>query len=392
MGHQIATPAEGRLRAAAAALLIAALALAAVLLSPQGAAPAEAAKKANGCNPWPAGLSPESGPAPQRFTMLIRINQQVNVDTYTNFDPATGGLGAHVRPQDVFVINTRFEKSNPTIASQLATNLRAAFPCNRIIALNGMSFDPNVPGYAFTLHDHPAVWAVMTDFEPSDWNGGRATDPGRPAWTYAANPVLKRVKLWDAGLARTLSLNPLSVGKRSGLVPLDNAGWNFRLIAQDLDKKNRRLGGAHLGPLSVQTQDSCANAGASGLRDRVGQLLDSYKFKTVRKTVKRKGKKRKIKIRRKIKPQARPLRSNLSVQISFSDTPNPNAGMAITKTSANTAAACARAALKRGAGAMFFFASDDSMRLLFQQPEIASLRPPTGVPAAGGGSGGVSPG
>ncbi len=45
--------------------------------------------------------------------------------------------------------------------------------------------------------------------------------------------------------------------------------------------------------------------------------------------------------------------------------------MAITKTSAKTAAACARPALKRGGGAFFFFASPDSMRLLFKQPEIA---------------------
>ena len=51
--------------------------------------------------------------------------------------------------------------------------------------------------------------------------------------------------------------------------------------------------------------------------------------------------------------------------------------MAITKTSAGTAAACAKAGLKQGGGAFFFFASDDSMRLLYQQPIFASLRPPT---------------
>jgi hypothetical protein len=33
--------------------------------------------------------------------------------------------------------------------------------------------------------------------------------------------------------------------------------------------------------------------------------------------------------------------------------------------------------LKQGVGAFFFFASDDAMRLLFQQPQIAALRPPT---------------
>ncbi|MGZ5358033.1 MAG: hypothetical protein ACXWF9_03475, partial [Solirubrobacterales bacterium] len=160
------TPAQGRRRAAAAALLAAALALAAVL-APQGptaAEPASAAKKANGCEPWPAGLSPSGGPAPQRFTMLIRINQQTNVDTYSNFDPATGGLGGYLRQQDIFVINTRYETTTPAVASQLATNLRTAFPCNRIVALNGMKLDPALPEYALSLADHPAVWALMTDF------------------------------------------------------------------------------------------------------------------------------------------------------------------------------------------------------------------------------------
>jgi len=322
--------------------------------------------------------------------MLIRINQQVNVDTYANMNPLTGGLGGYIRPQDVFVINTRFETTTPEVAAQLATNLRAAFPCNRIIALNGMRFDP-VPGYAFALADHPAVWALMTDFEPSDWNAGRASDPGRPPWNYKFKVALPRIKQWDGRLGGALAVNPAARAKRSGLVPLDDPEWNYRLIAQDLDKKNRRLGAPHIGPLSVQTQDSCANAGASGLRDRAAAMIDQYTYKTIRKVVKRKNKKgkvvkRKIKVRRKIKPEARPLLSNLSLQISFSDTPNPRAGMAITKTAPKTAAACARAALKRGAGAFFFFASDDSMAQLFRQPEIASLRP-----NSAGGTGGVAP-
>ena len=82
-------------------------------------------------------------------------------------------------------------------------------------------------------------------------------------------------------------------------------------------------------------------------------------------------------VRRKLKKQARPNLSNLALQISFSDTPNPSAGMAITKTSASTAALCTFAGLGQGAGAFFFFASDQSMRLLFQQTTIGTLRPPT---------------
>ena len=359
-----------------ATLFCSALTLIGLLLIPSGAAAGPGGVAATTCGPQPVGLAPE-GPAPSRFTMLIRINQQVNVDTYSNFNSATGGLGGYVRQQDIFVINTRFETTTPTVATTLANNLSAAFPCNRIIALNGMSLNPLAPGYAFSLLDHPSVFALMTDFEPSDWNGGRSTDPGRPPWNQKYKVALPRIKAWDGRLAGTLATNPVGAAKRSGLVPIDDASWNYGEIAQDLDKKNRRLGGRHLGPLSVQTQDSCANSGPAGLSNRAKALFDTYKYRFVRKVVKRKGKKRKITVRRKLKPAGRPSLSNLSLQISFSDTPNPNAGMAITKTSAGTAAACARAGLKRGGGAFFFFASDDSMRLLFQQPEIASLRPPT---------------
>lgn len=372
----------GRTRAFRWAPLAAALVLA-ILLSGvsswQGAPPAAAQ---NGCPALPLGLSPEGGPAPSRFTMLIRINQIENVNTYVNKTEATGGLGGRIRPQDIFVINTRFEKSTPANWYQMADMLRAAFPCNRIIALNGMSLDPTVPGYAFALIDHPATWALMTDFEQGDWNSTRGTDPGRPPWDHRFKKAFPRIKQWDARLSKTLAANPVGAAKRSGLVPWDGgSSWNFRMVAQDLDKKNRRLGGTKLGPLSVQTQDACADGGASGLRDRAAALFDQYKYKVIKKVrvIKKDGKKfkKKRKIRRKIKPKGRPLRSNLSLQISFSDTPNPNAGMAITKTAPSTAAACARAALKRGGGAFFFFASDDSMRLLFQQPQISSLRPPT---------------
>jgi hypothetical protein len=77
-----------------------------------------------------------------------------------------------------------------------------------------------------------------------------------------------------------------------------------------------------------------------------------------------------------MKKKAKPNRANLAMQISFSDTPNPGAGMALTKTSPFTAAECTIAGLQEGQGAFFYFASDDSMRLFYQQPSIAALRPP----------------
>ncbi len=368
---------QARLRSVHAGLALAC----ALALALAAAAPPAAIAKKNGaiqaedtCPALPANLSPK-GPGPARFTMLIRINQQVNADVWTNFDESSGGLGGRVRAQDIFVINTRFDGSTPALAAQLATSLRAGFPCNRIIALNGMSLNPDAAGYAFTLLEHPSVYALMTDFEPDDWNRGRATDPGRGPWNYNFKVAYPRIKQWDGRLAGSIASNLAASGKRSGLVPLDVSSWNYGQIAQDLDKKNARLGGRHLGPLSIQTQDSCADGGASVFNARAGAIFDQYRYKYVRKTVKKNGKKRKITVRRKLKKQARPDVSNLSLQISFSDTPSATASMAITKTSAKTAAACTRAALKRGGGAFFYFASPDSMRVLFKQPEIASLRP-----------------
>ena len=355
-----------------------ALAFVALLAGGRDAASPTVAQAQVSCPAQPAGLAP-STPGSSRFTMLIRINQQENVNTYTNPNELTGGLGGRIYPQDIFVINTRFVKTPQPDFNAIATNLRTAFPCNRIIALNGLGFNFFEAGYAFSLIDHPAVFALMSDFEPMDWNGTAATAPGRPPWSSTYKTALARIKTWMGGLSGALASNAGGVSKRAGLVPIDYDAWNYGEIARAIDKKNTRLGGRHLGPLSVQTQDHCANGGASGFAARVKEIADSYKFRMVRKTVTKKGKKKKILVRRKIKKKAKPNRANLSTQISFSDTPNPSAGMALTKTSAFTAAACTVAGMQQGQGAFFYFASDDAMRLLFAQPAIAAMRPPPAV-------------
>ncbi len=343
-------------------------------------APERAAAQACGL---PGGLSP-NGPGPTRFTMLLRINTQANVDAYTNFNSATGGLGGRVRPQDIFVINTRFLGNasgteppvDQSVAKQLADNLKARFPCNRIVALNGLSFNPSAPGFALTLYDHPGVFALMSDFEPIDWNQGRATVPGRTPWRGKYKVALKRIKKWLGFTSGTLANYPTGVGKRVGLVPVYHGKWDYGRIAQAINKKNRRLGGRKLGLQSVQTQDSCADGGASGFAARTKQIHGQYRFKVIRKKVKRGGKVRKIKIRRKIKKKGRPNLNSLAVQISFSHNPT-GSGMAITKTSAALADACLRKGLKKGAGAFFFFASTEAMSQLFLQPRMAALRPAT---------------
>jgi hypothetical protein len=388
-------------RARSAITLIAAVALlAALLIAGRSADPdaASAAKAAADCPAQPYGLAPD-GPAATRFTMMIRINTQGNVNTWTQFNEANGGLGGRVRPQDIFVLNTRFGGSGafpamtPLVAAGLASELRASFPCNRIIALNGMSFDPSAAGFAFTGLGDPNVFAVLTDFEQDDWNLGRFTDPTRPPWNPNFTKAFPQIKGWDRAVAATAATNPVGIAKRTGLVPQDVAGWNYGQIAQDLNKKNARLGSRKLGPQTVQTQDACATAGAAGFGARAKALRLQYTFKFITKKVKVKGKKKKRKktIRLPLKKKAKPVLSNLGMEISFTDSPQASASQAILSTSAAQAAACVGPALKQGIGAFFFFAAEDAMRLLFVQPQIGALRPPTAT-SSGHSTGGVVPG
>jgi hypothetical protein len=380
-------------RAGLAAAPAAAVALFLLVLLAPASAPPEARAQASCSQPY--GLSP-SGTAAQRFTMMIRINTQGNVDTYTKPE---GGMGGRIRPQDIFVLNSRFTGSGqfpamtPDVAADLAADLREVFPCNRIIALNGMSFDPAQAGYAYTGIGDPNVFALVTDFEQDDWNFGRLTDPARPPWNSKFKVALPRVKAWNFGLASTAAINPIGASKRTGLAPQDDALWNFGQVAQDLNKKNARLGSRKLGPLSVQTQNDCADGGAPGFAARAKALRLQYNFRFFTKKVHVKGKKKKVKktFREPLKKKGRPNMSNLAMQISFTDTPDPGSGMALLRTSAAQAAACVGPALKQGVGALFFFGSDDAMRALFQQPQINALRPPTATPS-GGNTGGVVPG
>jgi hypothetical protein len=339
----------------------------------------------------PRGLSPAtSGPA--SFTMVIRINTQGNVDTYTKPE---GGMGGRIQPQDVFVLNTRFGGSGQfpamtsAVAAGLAADLRATFPCNRIIALNGMSFDPTQAGYAFSAIDDPNVFALLTDYEQADWNAGRATDPSRPPWTTNFKKAFPLLRGWNFGFMNTVAVNPIGAGKRTGLAPQDNATWNFGQIAQNLNKQNARLGDTKIGPMSVQTQDACADGGSGGFGARAKQLRLHYTFNFITKKVHVKGKRKKVKrtFRQPIKKKGKPLLGNTAMQLSFTDTPQASKSQAILSTSAAQAAACVAPAMKQGVGAFFFFASDDSMRLLFQQPQINALRPATAGSANTGGVG-----
>jgi hypothetical protein len=324
------------------------------------------------CPPQPGSFAPGSG----NFTMMIRINQMDNVKTYTNFNSATGGLGGRIRPQDIFVINSRFDQTTPTVAQQIASSLRAAFPCNRIISLNGLNPNPSLPGYLGTLIGSPSyMYAIMLDYEPNDWADAQAQGMPLPPFTTNFRPNLGRLGYFLGQVNGSLS--GIGVGTRVGSVPFDQPNWNYGQIGQTTDAFNTRLGARHLGLQSVQTQGACTGRTAFG--NRVAAIRDQYKFRTkYRKKRIHKGKKtfkKRIPYRVKIKKAAQANTNNLAVQVSFTDAPQPGNSMPILATSAGLADNCVATGLAKGQSTFFFFATDTSMRLLFAQPTVGSLRP-----------------
>ncbi|MFN2612127.1 MAG: hypothetical protein ABR536_02010 [Solirubrobacterales bacterium] len=355
-----------------AALIACALVAAPVAPGQTGGATPPGSRAA--CPVLPGSFSAGAG----QFTMLIRINQQENVDTYTNFNSAKGGLGGRIQPQDIFVINTRFDQTTPAIAETLAMNLRAKFPCNRIIALNGLNSNPALPGYLLSLVNSPVgIYSVLLDYEQMDWDEARAQNPAMLPWTYNFLANLPRFGGFAAGVSNSLAAGPNAYA-RTGVVPIDNSTWNYGALAQTADAYNFRLGARHVGLQSVQTQANC-QAGAPAFAGRIGSILQQYKFRTkIKKKKVRKGKKivkKKIRKLIKIKKAARPNPLNLAAQISFNDAPVPGDPLPIRAVGATLADQCVAAGLARGQGAFFFFASDAAMKLLFQQPTVASLRP-----------------
>ena len=350
--------------------LLVALALAALAAS---AVEAHSASPAAGavCSQVP----PAALHAKGQFTMMLRVNQMDNVETYVNRDEATGGLGDRIREQDIFVINTRFDGSTPIEQAEMVATLRAAFPCNRIIALNGLGTDPTQPGYLFALAGH-SPYAVALDWEPNDWGHARVMRGrhGMPRWTYKFRPTLHRIHHWMRTVSRTLATVPAARRTRTGLVPAYVPHWDYGRTAQQIDRANKRLGGRHLGPHIVQAQWACKQ-GSRAFAHHAGRVRRQYRFRLVTHKVTRGGKSKTASVRRKFRKRSRPEHRNLALEISFSDTPVRRAALPIRSTSASNADNCLRTGIDHGVGAFFFFASDVSMRLLFAQPTLGSLRP-----------------
>jgi hypothetical protein len=331
-----------------------------------------AGKAQTACGPELTTLYPLA-PGADRFTMVIRINEIEDVNSWSDLAP--GGLKQRVRDRDIFLINTRFVGSTAAIEQQIATKLRKNFPCNRIFALNGLSYDAFSEGYMFALINAPEVAALLIDWEKLDWDRSRETSPTTPPWVDTPfTAMLKRLKGRLAVLASTVLAN--GGAKRIGLVPFARADWNLGLMARTIDNQARKITPTGRGFQSSQTQKTCQAGGGVGLAGTIKGLFTQYKnanFKNIK--PKRKGAKPKFK---RLKPKTSKL--NLGVQISFTSTPDPTHTNPVKSVDTTKAADCTSLAIFQKAGAILYWAQPQDVDALFADPRMCALRPsPTGI-------------
>jgi hypothetical protein len=357
-----------------AALPAALLAAAALCLGLAQSPPASAGPGRGCATPLKTVVPAKTKRAVKRFTLLIRINDDKNINAYNNSNRATGGLRHRLRDRDVFVINTRKKKTTPADWVHLANRLRAKFPCNRIVALNGLHDNPKWPGYMFALSDYPGLWGLAIDWEYEDWQQARAQDSTVSPWTKGFRASRKRIGNRLELLGDVSSEELGAPGRRTGVVPAFYSHWNYGGIAKTADRRNLARKPGRRGFQAVQTQGYCVPEGPDSFRGVANHLIRQYRPPPrIKKIRNQKGKVvRTITIRR----PARGKVVNLAMEVSFSNTPDPSDPRPVASLAPGPASKCTIAALKRKIGALLYWAHDDSMRKLFKTPRICRLRPP----------------
>src|SRR5262245_42370041 len=298
------------------------------------------------CPPMPAKLSP-GGPAGSRFTMLIRVNKLENVGQYSHLQSLYG----RIRPYDVFLINTRFPGMSPDEAAAILMGLQQTFPCNRIIALNGLGIDPARPGYALSLVSSPGVWGLLLDWERRDWGLARATNPAMSRWKRRFGRSGKRLAAVVGQIAGSILASGSDTGK-VGVAPSFFKDWQYGRIARMLDRHNKRFGHRKGGFQVVATQAACRKYKAKnpGMHKVARRLFRQY-------------------------GRSKRRKANLALQISFSLNARPKRHLPVRSVPTGRAANCLRTALHSGGGPILFWASPESMQTLFATGRLAVLRP-----------------
>ena len=344
-------PAGGRGGICFVLIVLAAIVCAGPLLAGGGSVPnppAAAAAQGDGCR-IPHALSPKGGRR-ARFTMLLRIKKPGDIAVYANADQQSGGLKGRLRERDIFVINTRRKVATPEKQTQMVNLLRQSFPCNRIVALNGLSRSSESVGSMLSLLEDSRVHALMLDWEEGDWNVARKRTRSMRRWNDKFGANRRRIRQRLGRLVRRIRATGHRE-KRLGLATVHYGNWSYGKLGVTLNRRSRRIRRFRQGIQSVQVQKICQR----------GSRKYGRTVRALRREYRRNG----------IAPR------RLGVQISFTDDPIRGDDRPVNDVPPIKAARCTIAALRgRGAGAILYWARPEAIRALVRRTRVCRLRPP----------------
>ncbi len=306
----------------------------------------------------PTGIAPLSKGA-DAYTMLLRVNTKEQVSEFDS-EPLKG----RILDRDVFVINTQYQGTNTGEAQDIFTEIGKRFPCNRVIALNGLSQISGKAGYMFALAGEPGLDAVLLDWEVGTW-----ASRGTP-WSEEQAVNLKRMGVELQSVANRIAEVPGAATTRVGLATQFRSGWDYAAFARRLAVINWRLNEDFLGYQLVQSQDRCRGTDdAAPLEQLTKQLLAQYGQLVD-------GKPGPNGWEKTTKPQ-RKIIAHLGFEISFSTEPKPGESLPVDSDSSSDAAACTEDVLEEGGGAFIYWATPEAIEEMLSTEEGERFRPST---------------
>lgn len=319
------------------------------------------------CEDWPTNLSPGAKGA-DGYTMILRVNEPDNVNRY--FETVRNQL----RDRDIFMVNTRYKGSNPETWAEIVHRINVNFPCNRIIALNGLHRNASKPGYMFALANDPTVWGLSIDWEAMDWTQSQRMHRSTPAWTTHFPTSRSRITRRLNRIGKFSTDRVGEPGLRTGVVPAWYGDWDYGLLGKKADDSNFARKDERRGFQIVQSQGFCSNEDQSTYAPALNDLISQYyPAPRIRKIRDKKGKVIKTK---KIPVPPRGIIGTLAGEISFTTTPNPNTDQPVRSVGVRAASRCTRLGLGTGVRAFLYWAHPTAIDALMESPRICRIRKP----------------
>lgn len=315
------------------------------------------ATTANCSGEIPTGMAP-SGTGSEAYTMLLRVNTEADVS-----ELSSQTLMSRILDRDVLVINTQFRGMDTGEALGIFGKLRKEFPCNRIVALNGLLKVPGKPGYMYTLAGESDLAAVMLDWEEGTWAEAR-----EGPWSEKTLINLRRMSIELESVANKIEEKPGAANTRVGIATQFRPGWDYAAFARRLAVINWKLNSDFRGYQIVQSQDRCAGAGGlASLKQLARELISQYRVLL--------GGGPGPNGWQKVSKLQEDIFAHLGFEISFSDDPKPGTNLPVDRDSASEAASCTEEVLDVGGAAFIYWATPKAVEAMLDTAAGRDFRP-----------------